>query len=297
MGSHERCEDAIGGWRWPEGFVCPRCQGSWHSELRRQDRLYFQCGACRYLCSVLSGTIFESSKLALPEWFLAMHLMTQAKNNISALELKRHLDVSYPTAWLVKHKLMEVMFVREENRQLTGRIEADDAYLGGERPGGKRGRGSENKVAFVAAAQTTESGQAVFMCLSRRPFTKKSIQEFAENSLAAPATLVTDGLGCFTAARGTGIQHEQYVTGGGLASAKHPSFLAVNSALGNLKTALAGTHHAFAFEKYGHRYLGQVQYLFNRRFDLRSILERLARAACQATPSPLHAIRAAELPC
>ena len=81
-GSHERCEDAIRGWRWPEGFVCPRrprCQGSWHSEFRRQDRLYFQCSACRYQCSVLSGTIFESSKFALPKWFLAMHLMTQAK--------------------------------------------------------------------------------------------------------------------------------------------------------------------------------------------------------------------------
>src|SRR5450631_2646650 len=214
-----------------------------------------------------------------------------------ALELKRHLDVSYPTAWLVKHKLMEVMVLREEGRQLTGRIEADDAYLGGERPGGMPGRGSENKVAFVAAVQTTESGQAIFMCLSRRPFTKKSIQEFAETSLAAPATLVTDGLGCFTAVRGLGILHEQHITGGGAASAKHPSFQAVNTALGNLKTALSGTYHAFGFEKYGHRYLGQVQYLFNRRFDLRSILERLGRAACQGKPCPLYTVRAAELPC
>jgi hypothetical protein len=97
--------------------------------------------------------------------------------------------------------------------------------------------------------------------------------------------------------RGLGILHEQHVTGGGVASAKHPSFLAVNTALGNLKTALAGTYHAFGFDKYANRYLGQVQYLFNRRFNLRSILERLARAACQATPCPLRAVRAAELPC
>ncbi|MEI2762079.1 transposase [Methanothrix soehngenii] len=74
------------------------------------------------------------------------------------------------------------------------------------------------------------------MCLSRRPFTKTSIQEFAERSLAAPATLVTDGLGCFTAVRGMGILHEQHITGGA-ASAKHPSFQAVNTALGNLKTS------------------------------------------------------------
>ena len=245
----------------------------------------------------LASTIFESSKLPLPKWFLAMHLMTQARTGVSALELKRHLDVSYPTAWLVKHKLMEVMFLREETRQLTGRIEADDSYLGGRRPGGKPGRGSENKIAFVAAVQTTESGQPVLLCLSKRPFTKQSILEFTEKSLAAPATLVTDGLGCFTAVRGRGVMHEQHVTGGGAASAKHPSFLAVNTALGNLKTALAGTYHSFGFEKYAHRYLGQVQYLFNRRFDLRAILGRLARTACQAAPCPLHAARAAELPC
>lgn len=90
-----------------------------------------------------------------------MQLMTQAKNNVSTLELKRQLGVSYPTAWLVKHKLMEVMRVREDARQLTGQVEIDDAYLGGEVHGGKAGRGSPNKVPFVAAVQTTESGQPV----------------------------------------------------------------------------------------------------------------------------------------
>jgi ISXO2 transposase-like protein len=129
------------------------------------------------------------------------------------------------------------------------------------------------------------------------PFTKESIQAFAEKSLAAPATLVSDGLGCFTAVRGMGILHEPHVTGGGAASAKHPSFRAVNTALGNIKTSLADTYHAFGFSKYAHRYLGQMQYLFNRRFNLRSILRRLARAACQAGPCDLRAVRAAELPC
>jgi hypothetical protein len=146
---------------------------------------------------LVSGTVFESSKLALPKWFLAMHLMTQAKNSVSALELKRHLGVSYPTAWLLKHKIMETMRLREQSRQLTGRIEIDDAYLGGEVRGATAGRGSPNKVPFVAAVQTTQSGQPIFLCLSQRAFTKESIQAFAEQSLAAPATLVSDGLGCF----------------------------------------------------------------------------------------------------
>ena len=296
-GTHEQCEELVRAWRWPKGFVCPRCGQAWHSEFRRGQRLYFQCSACRYQCSLVSGTIFEASKLPLPTWFLAMHLLTQAKNGVSALELKRHLGVSYPTAWLLKHKLMEVMRLREQGRRLTGRVEIDDAYLGGELQGGKAGRGSPNKVAFVAAVQTTQSGQPVLMCLSKRPFTKESIKEFAAQSLAAPATLVSDGLGCFTAVHDSGILHEPHVTGGGASSAKHPSFQAVNTALGNLKTSLAGTYHAFGFEKYTHRYLAQVQYLFNRRYDLRAILIRLARVACQTGPCPLPVIRLAEPSC
>ena len=86
-GSQEQCEAVVRSWRWPQGFVCPRCEQTRHSEFRRASRLYFQCGACRYPCSLVSGTLFVSSKVALPDWFLAMHLITQAKNNVSTLEL------------------------------------------------------------------------------------------------------------------------------------------------------------------------------------------------------------------
>ena len=130
--------------------------------------------------------MFESSKLRLSTWFLAMHLLTQSENFISALELNRHLGVCYKTAWLVKRKLMEVMGLREEDRQLTGRVEVDDAYLGGERSGGKAGRGSENKVPFIAAVQTTEDRQVVLACLRPMPFTTQAMAEFAAHSLVRP---------------------------------------------------------------------------------------------------------------
>ena len=295
-GSHEKCEALVRTWRWPQGFVCPRCAQTWHSEFRRASRLYFQCGTCRYQCSLVSGTIFESSKVSLPKWFAAMHLITQSKNNVSALELKRHLGVSYPTGWLMKHKIMEMMRLREDGRQLTGRVEIDDAYLGGALPGGSPGRGSENKVSFVAAVQTTNDGQPVLVCFAKVPFTKTALSDFAAKSLVRPLTVVSDGLACFTVLQDAGV-HEPTVTGGGAACVKLPQFKAVNTILGNLKTALAGTYHAFGFAKYAHRYLAQVQYLFNRRFNLRTILTRLARAACVTPPCPLLTIRAAEPSC
>jgi hypothetical protein len=260
----------------------------------RDGRRYWLCGACRHQCSLISGTVFESSKLSLTRWFLAMHLLTQAKNNVSTLELKRHLGVCYKSAWLIKHKLMEVMRLREDSRQLDGRVEIDDAYLGGRHPEGKRGRGSENKVAFLAAVQTTDDGQARYACFSCQPFTTEAVALFAAKSLATSAQVVSDGLWCFGAVKLIGAEHERIVTGGGPSSVKLPQFKAINTVLGNLKTALSGTYHAFNFAKYAHRYLAEVQYRFNRRFNLGTILARLVRAASLTPPRPAPFLRFAE---
>jgi hypothetical protein len=198
-GREDQCEEALMTSRWPAGFACPRWGSVEHTTFRREGLLYFQCSGCRNQCSLIVGTIFESTKLALTQWFLAMHLLTQSKNNVSALELKRHLGVCYKTVWLLKHKLMEVMRVREDSRQLTGRVEIDDAYLGGVLPGGTTGRGSENKVPFIAAVQTTEAGQPVFVCFAQAPFTKNALSDFAAKSLIRPLTVVSDGLACLRA--------------------------------------------------------------------------------------------------
>jgi hypothetical protein len=73
---------------------------------------------------------------------------------MAALELKWHLGVSYRTAWRLKHKVMEAMMQREELHQYSGFVQIDDACLGGELDGGKSGRDSENKQAFVIAVET-----------------------------------------------------------------------------------------------------------------------------------------------
>jgi len=295
-GTQEKCETALAASRWPAGFECPECGGLPRSSFRREGRLYGQCAKCPHQCSLTSGTIFHRSKLPLTSWFLAMHLLTQAKNNVSVLELKRHLGVNYTTAWLVKHKLMEVMRLREDDRQLTGRVEIDDAYLGGERSGGKAGRGSENKVPFLTAVQTTEAGRPHLVCFSQRPFTKAAVGEFIAQSMALPLTVVSDGLGCFNVSAGLGAVHDRIVTGGGKASVELEQFRAVNTVIGNLKTALTGTYHAVKFAKYAPRYLAEVQYRFNRRYDLRSILRRLMHAAVLTLPHRELVLRAAE-PC
>jgi transposase-like protein len=130
-GTEEQCEAALAAWRWPGGFVCPHCGGKEHAIVGMR-RLY-SCHGCRRQTSLKSGTIFSRTLLPLVAWFQAMWLITQSKNSISTLELSRQLGVKWDSAHLMRHKLMSVMVEREAARKLDGRVEMDDAVLGGEK--------------------------------------------------------------------------------------------------------------------------------------------------------------------
>ena len=164
-GTEAKCRRALFRSRWPRGFRCPACEQRSGSRFRRERQIYYQCRACRHQTTLLSGTLFEATKLPLSTWFLAIHLLTSTKTNMAALELKCHLGGSYApkevplgdrTAWRLKHKVMEAMTQREEPRQLSGFVQIDDATLGGEHNGDKPGRGLPNKPAFVIAVETDE---------------------------------------------------------------------------------------------------------------------------------------------
>jgi len=264
-GSQSQCEQALATARWPNGFVCPACRSNLHTRFERDDRGYWQCRRCRHQTTVTAGTIFASSKLALTTWFLAMHLLTQAKNNVSALELRRQLGVNWRTAWRIKHKLMQVMLERESRRQLSGRVEIDDAYLGGERTAepGKAGRGSPNKVPFVIAVSTLDQDKPHQVVLHCTSFTTENIRDWANASLCGDTETVSDGLLAFRALREEVASHHVIITGSGRAAAQHPEFRWVNTLLGNLKTAINGTYHGFKFAKYAPREV--VEYLSDTR--------------------------------
>src|SRR5271165_5692557 len=233
-GTEEQCRATVVASRWPDGFVCPACGGRKHSQV--ESRGLFQCTACRRQTSPIAGTIFASTKLPLRTWFRALYHMTQTKQGISSIELGRRLGVTQTTAWKLKHKLAQVMLERDAAKPLTGRVELDDAYLGGERTGGKRGRGAPGKTPFVAAVETTPEGKPVRLKLRRvAGFCNHSISNFARRSLDPACEVVSDGLACFGAVAKAGCAHQVVKTGSGAAAARTPGFKWVNTALGNIK--------------------------------------------------------------
>jgi transposase-like protein len=292
-GTEEKCRAALFGWRWPGGFVCPACGEARHCVVKQEGRVLYQCHACRTQTSLIAGTIFASTKLQLTVWFRAMYLMTQTKQGISRLELSRRLGVSYNTGWKIAHKLAQVMMEREEKKPLEGRVEVDDAYLGGERNGGKRGRGAPGKIPLVAAVETKD-GKPVRLKIRRvKRFSKKHIEGLAKRIIAAGAKVVTDGLGCFRGFAAAGFEHEAIVTGSGRKSARHPAFAKVNTALGNIKCALVGTFRKVS-GKHAPRSLAEFEYRYNRRYDLGAMIPRLGWAAVHTLPMPYRLLKLAE---
>jgi hypothetical protein len=296
-GSEAQCEQALEALRWPKGFRCPRCEGAAHYVLRDGVRKVFQCQGCRHQASLIAGSIFQGTKLPLTTWFLAIYLISQAKTGLSALALRRQLGVSYPTAWLIHHKLMQVMADREDRYVLEGKVQVDDAYLGGERTGGKVGRGSENKVPFVAAISLTAEDRPLRVRLTPiSGFTSEVIATWAKSNVAPGSAVFSDGLACFGAVTDAGCSHHPTVMAGRKPK-EVPEFKWINTVLGNLKTSLSGCYHAFDFQKYAARYLAAFCYRFNRRFDLRTLHQRLLVAAVTAIPRPMRSIRVADVHC
>lgn len=292
--SEEKCRQALFLWRWPNGFECPVCGHNRHCTLK--SRKVFQCNKCRSQISVTAGTIFDSSKLPLKTWFLGIYFITQSKVSVAALSLKRFIGVSYNTALLMKHKVQQVMKERDDSKPIAScLVQLDDAYWGGKKRDGRRGRGATGKLPFVAAVSTNDQGHPIEMRFSQvKAFSKEAIEDWASNHLGKEAKVVTDGLYCFNSLDEAGFSHKVIITGGGAQSVKIEDFKWVNTVIGNVKKALHGTFHAVS-KRHFSRYLAEFCYRFNRRFDLRQLIPRFLFVALRTPPIPQRILKVAEL--
>ena len=130
--------------RWPNGAECPRCGSK--DVVGVKDRPTYVCRSCRYHFSVTAGTIFHDSHLPLCKWFLAIYLIVESREGVSANQLKRSLGVSYKTAWYLCHRI-RVALKEVDAQLLKGVIEVDETFVGGKVEG--MGRGYKDNILCV----------------------------------------------------------------------------------------------------------------------------------------------------
>ena len=255
------CLDYLLWLRWPAGFVCPRCAHARAWELA--DGRY-ECSECGQRTSVTAGTIFDRTRTPLTVWFMACWLFASQKDGISALSLKRSLEIgSYQTAWAMLHRLRSVL-VRPGRERLHGAVEVDETFIGGEEPGLRGGRAKGKKVLVGVAVERLETrGFGRCRMAPLADASADSLRGFLTDHVQEGARVITDGWRSYPRATAELYVHERLVGSGSAESAK--LLPGVHTVASLAKRWLLGTHQGAVDDAHLASYLNEFVFRFNRR--------------------------------
>lgn len=242
FGTDADCLDYLDWLRWPHGFVCPRCAnaGGWAVA----DGGY-TCASCGARTAVTAGTLFDRRRMPLTVWFEACWMFASHKDGMSALSLQRSLEIgSYPTAWAMLHRLRAVL-VRPGRDRLTGTVEVDETYIGGEEPGLRGGRAKGKKALVGIAIEVGEPrgyGRARMAILADGSGT--SLHAFVTEHVEPGTRVVTDGWQGYRGIDKLGYVHEPRSQRAARSRGEDPGELlpAVHRVASLAKRWLLGTH-------------------------------------------------------
>ena len=270
--------------RWADGRFCPHCgatEGTAEVKGKKRshrDGLYY-CNDCKKQFTVTVGTIFERSKVPLHKWVLAYQLMASSKKGMSAHQLHRMLGVTYKTAWRMGQQIRQLMAKADGFEMLRGHIELDEAYVGGKRSGGKRGRGAEGKT--IVFGMKEREGR---MTTEIIPNVKKvTLREATLRNVEPGSTVSTDELMSYGLLDGDGYKHGSVKHGAKEWSYyyyRHDAFHHVNhvESFWKLFKASIRSTHVHISAKYMDRYLKEFTFRSNHREKQNAMFDLLVGA-------------------
>ena len=268
----EQCLEFLERVRWPNGVRCPVCGNDKISRVTRQSpgknkrTALYTCleQSCLTQFSATSGTMFHDSHLPLHKWFMAVALMVDAKKGMRANQMKRHLQVSYRTAWYLAHRIRKAM-EDGSGPLLSGTVEIDETYIGGRHRGHGKGPHTGNKQVVVGIRQR---GGGLRLRHAHEVTSETLGQFIRENVSPDVDTVVTDEFGIYPLAmikagvhgsKHKTIRHKDHVYVEG------PVYTnTVESAFSLFKRGIVGSFHKVS-AKHLHRYLSEFEYRFDRR--------------------------------
>jgi len=254
----EACLEYLFKVRWPEGFRCPHCG---HEKAWSTKRNLFHCARCGFQTSVTAGTLFKETRKPLRLWFRAIWHVTNQKYGANALGLQRALGLgSYHTAWTWMHKLRRAM-VRPGRDQLSGTVQADEVYIGGEKPG-KRGRGATGKALVDIMVELKESRIGRIRLRHVPDASGPSLEGAIKEDIEPGSAVQTDGWGVYERLSELGYVHEIIRKEAAVGRNVLPK---VNRIAALLKRWLLGTYQGRVEHSHLDYYLDEYTFRFNRR--------------------------------
>lgn len=256
--------------RWGKTPCCVRCGSVDVYQMKdsktgeRNTRYLWRCRDCKEQYTVRIGTVYEESRIELRRWCYAFWRAATSKKGVSALEIKRHCQISYKSALFLMNRIRFAMAPDGDIPKLTGTVECDETYIGPRktryRGMSKRGRGTSKTPVFCAVERQGQIRRRVVTDVSGATL-KAAIREEVDSR----ARIVTDE---FSAYKGIGAEYagghdavchstKEYARGDVHTNTAESSHAIV-------KRGIVGIYHSVSRE-YLHRYLWQFDFLWNNR--------------------------------
>ena len=265
FGTDADCLDYLERMRWPSGFVCPSGghQGGWRLGDGR-----FWCPPCGRRASVTAGTIFDKTRTPLTVWFTACWMFATEKDGVSALSLRRALEIgSLQTAWAMLHRLRSVL-VRPGRDRLSGTVEVDETFIGGEEPGLSGGRARGKKTLTGIAVEIREP-KGIGRCRMAilRDASGACLVPFVADHVEPGARVITDAWAGYVGLKERGYLHEPRSQRAARAHGDDSGELlpAVHKVASLAKRWLLSTHQGSFDQAHLPSYLNEFVFRFNRR--------------------------------
>jgi len=283
FGSNEKCRKDLWEKRLKIGFECPKCNG--HIGYEIAVKYIWQCKNCGHQISLISGTIFDNTKIGLQKWYLAAFFILYSKNGISAKELQHQIRVTYKTAWYINRRIRDAMKTSNDKYKLSGIVTIDEAYFSGRentsKAPKKRGRGTNKSKAIVAVSLNDENNPVYARIQIVDNFKAKTIEKFAENYIEKGSKIITDG---FRSYKSQTIKKDYFIDYDMLPPDNEDSKLKwLHVFVSNAKAFVLGTFHGLKQHDI-QLYLDEFCYRFNRRYMPNLIFDKFINSAIVTPP-------------
>ncbi len=259
FGSEDDCRDFLEHIRWPGGVCCTKCGDMDVLELTKHNR--WECRGCKYQFSVKSGTIMHDSHLSLRKWFMAIYLMCESREGISANQMKRTLGTGYQTAWYLCHRIRAAMGNDPlEGPTLVGIVEVDETLVGGKTKG--KGRAYKGNKTWVAGA--IQRGGA--LRIERIPnTTRDSLHGFIKRNVTDEAKAIyTDEWKAYLGIADEDTRHETVDHSEEVWVVGDVHTNGIEGVWSLFKRSIIGSFHKMS-AKHMDRYLRELEWRFNNR--------------------------------
>ena len=259
---------------------CPKCEQerSFKQYATTQQRQCWTCTGCGHHLHPTAGTIFAKSSTSLRHWFYVMFIVSSSRCGVAAKQVERELGCNYKTALRMLHVIRAELMGQDET-PLSGVVEADSAYVGGQLREGERSRlhaegrsnqgpATKNRDVIFAAVERKGRIRATVVGKSADQMrTTLAIQNRLHEFILPRSMVFTDDWGGYNAVERTGsynirrIKHSQriYVSG-------EVHTQTVEGFFGHFKTDVRGTHHSIS-TRWLPGYLNEWVWKWNHRDD------------------------------